>query len=152
MRGPRPDAAVLRRGLLTDGSLSLAAGAMGGTRPGAFFTEPDGQHLATLRVATGDDLERPWDELPEEVRRVALEGAGDEVFSVVWRFKRGKREGEHTFEGTWPGLLRLVEEEAARRSQQKAAAEWAAPLVEVDCAECEGSGWRRRRARGRSAA
>lgn len=126
--------------LLTDGSLSLAAGAMGGTRPGAFFTEPDGQHLATLRVATGDDLERPWGELPDEVRRVALEGAGDEVFSVVWRFKRGKREGEHTFEGTWPGLLRLVEEEAARRSQQKAAAEWAAPLVDVDCAECEGSG------------
>ena len=126
--------------LLTDSSLSLAAGAMGGTRPGAFFTEPDGQHLATLRAATGDDLERPWDELPEEVRRVALEGAGDEVFSVVWRFKRGKREGEHTFEGTWPGLLRLVEEEAARRSQQKAAAEWAAPLVDVDCAECDGSG------------
>lgn len=128
--------------LVTDGSKSLPGGAFSGTKPGAFFTEPEGQHLATLRTATGDDLERPWDELPEQVRRVALHGTGDQVHEVVWSYKRGKRTGEHTFEGTWPGFLALVEVEAVKRARQKAAAEWEVPLEDAACGACGGSGLR----------
>lgn len=126
--------------LLTDGSLSLAAGAFGGTKPGAFFTEADGQYLATLQAATGDDLGRPWDELPEKVRRVALYGAGDRVFDVTWSYRRGARTGNHSFQGTWDGILALVEAEAAKRGNQKAAAAWAEPLGESPCEACGGAG------------
>lgn len=121
---------------------ALTAGACDGTRPGRFFTEPDGQHLATLKVALGGDvdLDVPWCELPEAVRDVALHGTGDARHAVRWSFQRGKRSGEHAFEGTWDGLLALVEREAVRRAGSQRAAEWRAPLVDEDCAPCAGSG------------
>ncbi len=126
--------------LLTDGTLSLPGGAFGGTKPGAFFTEADGQYVATLKAATGDDLERPWNELPEAVRRVAWHGAGDDVFDVTWSYRRGACTGEHSFQGRWDGLLALVESEARKRANQKAAAAWAEPLGEMPCGACGGAG------------
>lgn len=126
--------------LLTDGSLSLAGGAFGGTKPGAFFTEADGQYLATLKAATGDDLGRAWDELPESVRTIALHGAGDREFDVTWSYRRGSRTGEHSFKGAWDGFLALVEAEATKRVNQKAAAAWAEPLGELPCQACGGAG------------
>ena len=133
--------------LLTDPSLPLpnaqaryGGGAMAGTRPGRFFTEVDGQHIATLRVAANNDLSAPWQELPERVREIALHGAGDVDFDVSWKFERGKRSGTHSFTGSWPGLLALVEREALKRAGQKSAAEWREPLVQEDCEACCGTG------------
>lgn len=125
--------------LITDPGASLFEGAMSGTRPGRFFGEPDGQYLATLQAAAGDvDLRRPWSELPPEVQQLALYGAGERALSVTWRFQRGQRSGEHHFEGTWPGLCALVEQEARVRARRKAAAEWAEPLFELACPDCGG--------------
>ncbi|MCA9759142.1 MAG: hypothetical protein KDA27_25335, partial [Candidatus Eisenbacteria bacterium] len=80
--------------------------------------------------------------LPEWVRRVALEGAGDRVFDVSWEFGEDKREGDgaHQFRSTWDGFLRLVESEAQRRATHKNADAWTAPLVDAPCGECDGSG------------
>lgn len=126
--------------LVTDPGRSLSEGALRGTRPGKFFTEPEGQHLATLQAAVGDvDLDRPWSELPAEVREVALHGAGERILSVRWTFKRGTRTGEHHFEGTWDGLCTLVEREARRRASSKHAEQWAVPLRDRACADCEGA-------------
>ena len=116
---------------------SLLNGALGGTHPGRFFGEPDGQYLATLRAA-GVDLDLPWQELAEPMRDLALYGAGDRKFSVSWSFQRGKRKGEHHFEGTWDGLCALVEREARIRAKRKSAAAWAEPLVQLPCPECGG--------------
>lgn len=131
--------------LVTDPILPLTDGAMAGTKPGAFFTAPDDQHIATLRVALrardlSDDLDGPWEELPSEVQDIALHGAGDASFSVTWSFKRGKRAGTHTFEGPWRGLCGLVEREAERRARRKDAEAWSVPLQDVPCSGCEGSG------------
>lgn len=126
--------------LVTDPDRPLADGAMAGTRPGRFFTEPDGQYIATLQAALGDvDLSVPWRALSEAARRVALYGAGDRQLSVRWQFKRGKRQGEHRFEGTWDGLCALVEREAHRRAASKQAADWAAANADADCARCGGA-------------
>lgn len=128
------------RRLITHPDRSLLAGAMQGTRPGAYFGEPDGRYLATLRAALPDvDLARPWAELDPETQRVALEGAGDAEFEVAWSFKRGKRTGEHTFSGTWDGFCALVEKEAQVRAGRKRGAEWAVPLVDDPCAACGGT-------------
>ncbi|MEM7307077.1 MAG: AAA family ATPase [Planctomycetota bacterium] len=128
--------------LVTDPSLPVAGGALSGTRPGRFFSEPDGQHVATLRAALGPDadLGRPWAELDDETRRIALHGAGDAVFDVRWDFQRGQRSGRHEFRGPWEGLCALVEREARRRAGAKSADEWRAPLVDVACAACGGGG------------
>jgi excinuclease ABC subunit A len=126
--------------LLSDPSLPLHAGAMAGTKPGAFFGEPDGQYMATLAAALAPvGLDQPWDELPPEAQHVALYGAGERVFSVRWEYRRGRRSGEHTFEGTWDGLCALVEREARIRASRKNAAAWSEPLVDQPCEACGGS-------------
>ncbi len=130
--------------LVTAPERSLLDGALGGTRPGAFFSEPDGQHVATLRAALGEsvDLALPWEALPERARRLALEGAGEERFEVTWEFAEDKREGSgaHRFEARWEGFLILVEREAARRAGHRNSSAWTAPLVDRPCLECGGAG------------
>ncbi len=134
--------------LVTHPALPLAGGALKGTRAGRFFSEADGQYVATLKAAlearlgSAADLEKPWAELTAEVREIALRGAGDEVLEVEWSFKRGKREGMHRFEGPWEGLAFLVEREARRRAGSQKAAEWRAALVDEPCELCRGSGLR----------
>ncbi|MFT5460161.1 MAG: excinuclease ABC subunit A, partial [Myxococcota bacterium] len=127
--------------LITHPERALAAGAMDGSKPGAFFGEPDGQYLATLRVAAraaGLDVSGPVAEVSPAARRLALEGAGEAVFDVTWDYSRGKRSGTHTFRGPWVGLCALVETEAKIRAKRKNAAEWSAPLAPVPCPGCDG--------------
>ncbi|MCH9687093.1 MAG: hypothetical protein K0V04_37000 [Deltaproteobacteria bacterium] len=125
--------------LVTDPTRALTDGALDGTRPGRFFGEPDGQYIATIRaVLPKADLDRPWRTLPESTRRVVLHGAGERTVSVKWKFQRGARSGEHTFEGTWDGLCALVERESRRRAKSKQAAAWAEPLRDAPCDACEG--------------
>ena len=126
--------------LVTDPTLCLRDGALGGTRPGRFFAEPGGRHLALLEALGGASLlDTPWSELTEDQRRLALEGS-PEVVETVWHFKRGKRTGEHPLSEPWTGFLTLVSEEARKRAQRKDAAHWWAPFEDRDCAACAGTG------------
>lgn len=134
--------------LITDPDAPLSLGAMAGTKPGVFFSAADDQHVATLRAALrarglSDNLDGPWSSLPDAVRDVALHGAGEQIVSVQWSFKRGKRAGTHTFEGPWIGFCGLVEREAQRRAKRKDAAAWATPLEDAPCPACDGAGLRR---------
>lgn len=128
--------------LVTHPTKPLAAGAFGGTRVGKFFTEPEGQHLATLRAAAPEfDWELPWEQLPEEAKDIALDGAGAAEWEVQWRMKAGAKEGKevHNFRGTWDGFLSLATREATRRATSKSATAWAEPLVERICEACSGA-------------
>ncbi len=132
--------------LVTHGQRSLRDGAMQGTKTGKYLGEPDGQHLATLQAALvhvglpGPWLDTPWSDLPDDVVMVALHGAGDVEFDVVWSYQRGKRTGEHHFRGPWPGLAALASEEARLRAGRKDAEAWRACLVPNPCPSCEGVG------------
>ncbi|QDV04825.1 UvrABC system protein A [Planctomycetes bacterium Poly30] len=126
--------------LVTSPELTLAGGALGGSKAGAFFTEPDGQYLATLRAATGDDLARPWSDLPARVREIAMDGTGDEEYEVEWSFRRGGRSGTHRFRGPWEGFLALVQKEALRRGATKTGKAWLEVLRPTGCEACEGVG------------
>ena len=119
---------------------SLREGALAGSKVGDFLGEPGGQFLAVLGAALGPEaLETAWSELEPAQRQVALEGAGERVFDVRWRYERGQRRGEHRFEGRWEGLLRLAEAEARKRAGRKSAAAWATTLAEAPCPECGGA-------------
>ncbi len=123
------------------------AGAMSGTRPGDFFTERDGQYMATLMAALPDEqsarllAETPWQELTGELRELILNGTGDVLHRVRWEFaSEGEGDGAHEFEATWVGLSKLVEREAEIRVRAKKAAEWTAVLGDAPCPTCAGSG------------
>jgi len=127
--------------LVSDQDRSLWDGAMDGSKLGRHLGEPDGQHLATLAAAgesLGLALRGPWRALSPEARALALEGSGDRAYSVRWRYKRGKREGEHRFEGPWIGLLALVQE-AWDRDHDTRRGHALAPLMhEQACPLCQG--------------
>jgi len=126
--------------LVTDPDRPLAGGALSGTKAGQLLGEASGQFMAALGAAIGADaLATPWSELSAAQREVALYGAGERVFDVTWRYARGKRSGEHRFQGTWDGLCALAEREARKRAAHAQAAAWAAPLVERPCEACEGA-------------
>ncbi|HEY3358252.1 MAG TPA: excinuclease ABC subunit UvrA [Polyangia bacterium] len=128
--------------LVTHPELPLAGGALAGTKPGDFYGDPDGQHMATLAAAfaaRGFDPARPWAELPPAAREVALRGAGDEVYEVEWRYRRGARAGVHRMRAAWPGLCALVEEEYARKHADWRAAALLPLMREEPCPACGGA-------------
>jgi len=127
--------------LITAPHLALDQGAMAGSKPGAFFGEPDGQYMQTLRaaaLAAGVAISGPYRDLSPQAKKLALFGAGTEVFEVVWNYRRGKRSGSHEFTGPWIGLCALVEHEARVRAKRKNASQWSVPLAPVPCDECGG--------------
>jgi excinuclease ABC subunit A len=105
------------RRLVDRPDLPLPGGAMGGTRFGAYLGEADGRFVATLRTvgaALGLDFDRPWSELDEAARRIAMHGAGERIFDVAWHYRRGRSEGVHRLSTAWEGFAALVDREYER--------------------------------------
>ncbi|MEM7198830.1 MAG: AAA family ATPase [Planctomycetota bacterium] len=130
--------------LISHPDRALTDGAMAGSKVGRYLGEPDGQFLATLRAAASDvDWTQPWRTLSDAAQQLALRGGDGTTVTVRWAMATGKRGGEGDrpleFAATWDGLLGLAEREAARRANQKAASQWAEPLVDVACPDCDGT-------------
>ena len=121
--------------------LSLAAGAIKGwdRRNGYYFAM-----LQSLAAHYGFDVETPFEQLPERVRRAVLYGSGEEAIAFSYQLDSGARKGQaivksHPFEGILPNLQRryrdtessAVREELARYRQSQ------------PCAECAGARLRR---------
>ena len=83
--------------------LSLAGGAVRGwDRHNPHYL----QVLSALATHYGFDIEEPWQELPERVREVLLNGSGDELITFTYAAARGSStERRHPFEG----MLRNIE-------------------------------------------
>ncbi|HZK09272.1 MAG TPA: excinuclease ABC subunit UvrA [Bacteroidales bacterium] len=128
--------------LISNPERPLTEGAMGATKWGKFYGDPHGQHVHTL-LAAGKrlnlDFSKPYHSLSEKEKQVALNGTGDEVYSVSWHYKRGVREGTHHFEGTWPGLAHLVEEEYHRKHADHRGEAMMEIMKMVSCPDCRGA-------------
>ncbi|MCR9246837.1 MAG: ATP-binding cassette domain-containing protein [bacterium] len=128
--------------LITDPSRSLFDGAMDGTKTGRFYGERDGRYLATLTAAAsqrGLDVTRPYAQLDDAARELAMFGSDDTEYDVTWRFKRGKRTGEHSFRGTFDGFARYVDEEYGRKRIDSRGDAIRPLLTARRCPECDGS-------------
>ncbi|MEI7662457.1 MAG: excinuclease ABC subunit UvrA, partial [Bacteroidota bacterium] len=128
--------------LITNPEKPLPDGAMDGTKTGKFYGDPHGQYMATLRAAGARysiDFMKPWNELPQEARSIALEGTGEEIFEVNWQFKRDNRTGEHHFSGPWNGLVNLVNEEYNRKHTDHRGAGMMHLMKTISCAACAGT-------------
>ena len=127
--------------LVTDPSKPLAGGAMIGHKAGRSYGDPHGQHMATLAAASaalGLDFSAPWSALGDRAKDVALRGAGDQVFDVEWKYRRGARAGSHRFTSAWPGLLELVRLEYERTHADRRGEALEPLMVPVPCRACGG--------------
>nr|WP_284503746.1 excinuclease ABC subunit UvrA [Caballeronia sp. GAWG2-1] len=118
-------------------SLSLAAGAVKGwDRRNQFYF----QMLQSLAAFYEYDIDAPFEELPEKVRKTLLYGSGKQVIPFSYINERGRASvREHAFEGILPNLERryretdsaAVREELAKYQNNQA------------CPACEGTRLRR---------
>ncbi len=128
--------------LVTDASSPFAGGALSGSKAGKFYTEHGGQHLAILEAVggvLGFDFATPVAELPDDAREIALHGAGDREFDVVWEFERKGRTGTQELRAAWLGFCGYVDEEFQRKRVDGRGDDLLPLMHEVACDECEGT-------------
>jgi len=128
--------------LVSNPEKALGDGALNGHKSGKFYGDPHGQYIHTLFEAGnkfGFDYAVPWNELSTEARNIAMYGSGNETFKVNWKFKRGKSEGEHHFEGQWKGFAQLVNEEYQRKHADRRGDSMLPIMKNVRCAQCKGA-------------
>ncbi len=104
--------------LITNPEKPIIKGAMDGSKAGRFYGDPFGQYIATLQSIANVykiDYSIPYNKLNNEAKEIALNGCGDIVFDVEWNYKRGSHVGQHKMKKTWPGFLKLVEDEYFRK-------------------------------------
>jgi len=118
-------------------SLSLASGAVKGwDRRNQFFF----QMLQGLSAHYGFDLDMPFEQLPESVRKVVLYGSGRDKIRFTYSAERGRSHTRsHAFEGIVPNLERRYKETESAVVRE----ELAQYLNTAPCPECGGSRLRR---------
>ena len=121
---------------------SLFQGAMDGSKPGRFYGDPKGRHLAILRAVAENlflDFNKPWCELDEQAKKIAMFGTEERQFSVTWEYQRKQRTGSHRFEAPWLGLAAYVDEEYQRKRGDKRGEPLLDLMSEVPCPSCGGN-------------
>jgi excinuclease ABC subunit A len=90
--------------------------------------------LQAVADAYGFDFATPWQGLTDEQRRVILEGAGDEQFAIVYRYKGREVTYKHRFGGVY-GHIEHTHDNTASATQRR----WAEAFMRVrPCRECGG--------------
>jgi excinuclease ABC subunit A len=128
--------------LITDPAKYLLDGAMDGTKTGRFYGDPHGQFMAALKAAgaaAGMDFAKPYRDLTEAEKQVALHGTGGRVYDIVWSYERGRRAGDFKFRGPWKGLAALVEEEYTRKHADHRGEAMRVLMKDDPCPACGGA-------------
>lgn len=128
--------------LISNPDLPLGDGAMKGNKWGKFYGDPFGQYIHTLHAAgqrLNLDFSKPWEDLLQEEQNIAMYGTGDESYEITWKYKRGKREGEHNFKGKWEGFVNLVNEEYSRKHADRRGDSMMVIMKNEACPTCHGA-------------
>jgi excinuclease ABC subunit A len=128
--------------LISNPELKIADGAMKGSKPGKFYGDPFGQHMAILNEvskANNIDFDKIWNDLSEKAKEIALFGTGDTEYDASWKFKRKNREGTHQFTAKWLGLVNYIDDEYFRKHDKQGGENVAALMKDVRCNHCAGS-------------
>ena len=113
--------------------LGLSSGAIKGwDRRNQFYF----QMLQSLALHYSFDVDTPFENLPQRIQDILLNGSGREKVKFVYAGERGaKRNREHAFEGIIPSLERRYKETDAPVVRE----ELAKYLNSAPCPECEGT-------------
>ena len=119
--------------LIVSKELTLAEGAIRGwDRRSVYYF----QLLSNVADHYGQDLDTPFEQLPEDFQRIVLYGSGEQTMTFRYIDSRGHVvERDHPFEGVIPNLTRRY-----RETESQATRDDMARLISTQpCPECEGS-------------
>jgi excinuclease ABC subunit A len=119
--------------VITQGSLSLAAGAVRGwdRRNPYYFSL-----IQSLAKHYGFDIETPFDELPRKIQQTVLHGSGGEEIPFQYVDERGRRvTRRHAFEGILPNMERRYRETESMAVRE----ELAKFRSDKPCPDCDGN-------------
>lgn len=128
--------------LISNSQLSIKNGAMAGSKPGLFFSDPNGQYMAsfyTMADAHNISVEIPWNKYSEKERNIILHGTGQEEYNVVWKYNRKGRTGEHSFMSLWEGFIPLIKADFHKKTGTTRQTVFKKIMLENQCELCEGS-------------
>ncbi len=126
---------------ITNPEKSLLSGAMEGTIPGMYFGDSNGKFVNILKEVGSTkniDFSVPFSKLDHESKKIALHGTDDEVYEVIWSFKRGKRIGEHRLTTTWDGFIAYINEDYSIKQGGKRGVTFESIMSAVNCKACNG--------------
>src|SRR5690606_8889802 len=90
--------------------------------------------LRAVADAYGFGYETPWEALTDEQRRVVLEGAGDEQFDIVYRYKGREVKYKHRFGGVYGHITHTLDNSSSGGQRR-----WAEAFMRVrPCRTCGG--------------
>jgi len=121
--------------------LSISDGAMKQSRPGAFFSDPNGQYYAILRsmaVAHGIDYTKRWADFTPEEKAQILYGSKSEMYAVTWDYVRKGREGTHEFNSNWDGFVNLIESDYKKKEGSTREKNFGLIMEARPCSACGG--------------
>ncbi len=113
--------------------LSLAAGAMRGwDRRNAYYFSM----ITSLARHYRFDVDAPWQELPERIREILLNGSGEETVNLTYVSESGRKiQRRHAFEGILPNLERRYRETESAAVRE----ELSKYISERPCPDCGGA-------------
>ena len=113
--------------------LSLAAGAMRGwDRRNAYYFSM----ITSLARHYRFDVDAPWQELPERIRDILLNGSGEETVNLTYVSESGRKiQRRHAFEGILPNLERRYRETESAAVRE----ELSKYISERPCPDCGGA-------------
>lgn len=121
---------------------SILDGAISTNKAIGYYADVHGQFMATLmEVATQKkwNIDRPWQALEDEVKRVILYGTGDATWDVTWEFITKSRKGTQSLTAKWLGFCNYINDEYERKRHNKNIKALEDVLHDVVCPTCQGS-------------
>ncbi|MGH7558279.1 MAG: excinuclease ABC subunit UvrA [Gemmatimonadota bacterium] len=118
--------------LLLDPRISILEGVV---KP---WGEPKGQLarsiLPSLAEELGFDLNTPWGELPESIRRILLHGTGDEEIT----FRYSTREHQGAYEAPWEGIVGQLQRRWEETESESVRSQISEYMAVLPCHFCGG--------------
>ncbi|MFK7771987.1 MAG: ATP-binding cassette domain-containing protein, partial [Saprospiraceae bacterium] len=121
---------------------TILEGAVSTNKAIAYYADVNGQFIATLKEVAQQkkwNIDRPFQQLDNEIKEVILYGTGDAIWEVTWEFNTKSRIGTQALKAKWLGLCHYINEEYQRKLHNKNIKHLEALLHDVVCPTCSGS-------------
>ena len=121
---------------------SIFEGGVSTNKAVRYYADVNGQFMATLKEVAKQkkwNIDRPWQQLEEEVKAVILYGTSDAIWNVIWAFNTKSRKGTQALKAKWLGFCNYIDDEYQRKRHNKNIKNLEALLHDVVCPTCGGS-------------
>ncbi|MFT4786983.1 MAG: excinuclease ABC subunit A [Cyclobacteriaceae bacterium] len=121
---------------------SVLEGALSVNKAVGYYADSNGQFMATLKEVAKQkqwNIQRPCQQLENEIKEAILYGTGDAIWDVSWEFRTKSRTGTQSLQAKWLGFCRYIDNEYQRKLHNKNIVQLEELLHGVVCPACNGS-------------